>query len=230
MEECVLAFKFMSDLFQKSTVFTIMLFSLATLTHIALSLSLLFLHWWYILNASTSSYGISYRLGYVMNDPKAERIKQRTFISSQLLWVRSSLAGRFHPGSLASAGRQLSMELTGCEGSMFSWLTPVTLPEDSLPHQLLAGGLGLLPHGPLSSASWVALCHDSWLSLGVWSNREQDRSQNAFSDLALEVTLIIPAPSCWLQRSAPSSMGGNHMRVWALEGKNLWRLAPTQHH
>lgn len=39
----MLAFKFMSDLFQKSTLFTIMLFSFGNPTQIALSLSLSFL-------------------------------------------------------------------------------------------------------------------------------------------------------------------------------------------
>lgn len=168
----VLAFKFMSDLFQKSTVFTIMLFSLAALTHIALSLSLLFFALVIYTQCFNFLYGISYRL--LCNEwPRLSGLKQRTFISSQLLWVRSSLAGRFHtPGSLASAGaKQLSMELTGCEGSMFSWLTPVTLPGGLTSPPAIGRRPQALATWTLSSASWVALCHDSWLSLSVIQQR-----------------------------------------------------------
>ena len=62
MEVCVLAFEFMSDLFQKSTLFTIMLFSFGKPTHIALSLSLLFFALVIYTQCLNFLYGISYRL------------------------------------------------------------------------------------------------------------------------------------------------------------------------
>ena len=145
MEECVLAFKFMSDLFQKSTVFTIMLFSFGNPhAYCSLPLSPLFCT------------GDIYSMldCYVMNDPKAERIKTTNIYQFSASLGQEQLTWEIPPqGLLHQLGRQLSMELTGCEGSMFSWLTPVTLPGGLTSPPAIGRSLGLLPHGPLNSAS-----------------------------------------------------------------------------
>ena len=164
-----------------------------------------------------------------MNDPKAEQIKTTNIYDFSASLGQEQLSWEIPPqGLLHQLGQQLSTELTGCGGSTFRLAHSCDFARRThFPTSYWQEALGSC-HMDLSIVplKWPHVMAAGF-PLSEWSNGEQNRSQSAFSDLALEVTLIIPAPSYWLWRPTPSSMGGNHMRVWVLEGKNLWRLAPT---
>lgn len=197
MEVWVLAFKFMSDLFQKSTLCTIMLFSFGNPTHIALFLSLLFFTLVIYTQCLNFLYGISYRL--LRNEwPKAERIKTTNIYYFSASLGQEQLSWEIPPqGLLHQLGRQLSTELTGCGGSTFRLAHSCDFARRThFPTSYWQEASGSC-HMDLSIVplKWPHVMAAGF-PLSEWSNREQDRNQSAFSELALEVTLIIPAPSC----------------------------------